>query len=71
MLPERKTLTLPRFQILLKQGKNNIGKKEEADDCQPHFFDNPKTNLTYEKNLYILLFKYHAKSCTNIKPVFG
>jgi hypothetical protein len=37
--------------------------KEEADDNrQPHFFDNPKTNLTYEKNLNILGFKYHAKS---------
>jgi hypothetical protein len=37
--------------------------QEEADDNrQPHFFDNPKTNLTYEKNLNILRFKYHAKS---------
>jgi len=34
-------------------------------------FDNPKTNLTYEKNLYILYFKYRAKSSTNILPVPG
>jgi hypothetical protein len=32
-----------------------------------HSFDNPKTNLTYEKNLYIFYFKYRAKSCTNIR----
>jgi hypothetical protein len=29
-------------------------KKKEADGRQPLFFDNPKTNLTYEKNLYIV-----------------
>jgi len=34
-------------------------------------FDNPKTNLTYEKNLYILYFKYRAKSFTNIRRVIG
>jgi hypothetical protein len=36
-----------------------------------HSFDNPKTNLTYEKNLYILYFKYRAKSCTNILHIRG
>jgi hypothetical protein len=36
-----------------------------------HSFDNPKTNLTYEKNLYILYFKYRAKSCTNILRIPG
>jgi hypothetical protein len=36
-----------------------------------HSFDNPKTNLTYEKNLYIFYFKYHAKSYANISPEFG
>ena len=30
------------------------------------FFDNPKTNLTYEKNLCIVYFKFHAKSIANI-----
>ena len=34
-----------------------------------HCFDNPKTNLTYEKNLYIFYFNYRAKSITNIKIV--
>ena len=33
-------------------------------------FDNPKTNLTYEKNLYILYFKYRAKLFTNIEQIF-
>jgi hypothetical protein len=28
-----------------------------------------KTNLTYEKNLYLLYFKYRAKSLTNIFTV--
>ncbi len=32
-------------------------------------FDNPKTNLTYEKNLYYLDFKYRAKSFTKIFTV--
>jgi hypothetical protein len=36
-----------------------------------HCFDNPKTNLTYEKNLYILCFKYRAKSFTNILRIHG
>jgi hypothetical protein len=36
-----------------------------------HSFDNPKTNLTYEKNLYLLYFKYRAKSCTNISRIPG
>jgi hypothetical protein len=45
-------------------------KKEGADDRQPHVFDNPKTNLTYEKNLYILLNKFRAKSITNISLMF-
>jgi hypothetical protein len=31
-----------------------------------HIFDNPKTNLTYEKNLYIFSAKYHAKTFANI-----
>ncbi len=33
------------------------------------FCDNPKTNLTYEKNLYILQLKFHAKSYANLKTV--
>ena len=33
-------------------------------------FDNPKTNLTYEKNLYYFNFKYRAKSFTNIFILF-
>jgi hypothetical protein len=36
-----------------------------------HSFDNPKTNLTYEKNLYIFYFKYRAKSFTNISLIHG
>jgi hypothetical protein len=36
-----------------------------------HSFDNPKTNLTYEKNLYIVRNKYRAKSLTNILLING
>ncbi len=35
-------------------------KKKEADGRQPPLFDNPKTNLTYKKNLFILTFKNRA-----------
>jgi len=34
-----------------------------------HFFDNPKTNLTYEKNLYVFIFKYRAKHFANINTI--
>ena len=34
-------------------------------------FDNPKTNLTYEKNLYNLYSKYHAKHLYKDKLFHG
>jgi hypothetical protein len=43
-----------------------IKQKEEPPELAAHFFDNPKTNLTYEKNLCLLNFKYRAKHYTNI-----
>jgi hypothetical protein len=46
--------------------KHDLIKKKWAAMITTHCFDNPKTNLTYEKNLYIFYFKYRAKSCTNI-----
>jgi hypothetical protein len=36
---------------------------------QPLFLITLKTNLTYEKNLYLKYFKYRAKSITKIFPV--
>ena len=43
--------------------------KERAAGEAAHFFNNPKTNLTYEKNLYILTFKYRAKHYANINTI--
>jgi hypothetical protein len=50
-------------------GKNSRHYKirRAAPERGGSFFDNPKTNLTYEKNLYIVYFKYRAKSDANIR----
>jgi hypothetical protein len=40
--------------------------RRAAPEQSGSIFNNPKTNLTYEKNLYILLSKYRAKSFTKI-----
>ena len=45
-------------------------RKEEADKNVSLIFDNPKTNLTYEKNLYLNQTKYRAKPNTNIFQAF-
>jgi len=49
----------------------NIKMREADNKNQPLFFDNPKTNLIYEKTLCVILFKYHAKSSTKIFITFG
>ena len=40
--------------------------KRRAAQIERLTFDNPKTNLTYEKNLYSFYFKYRAKTFTKI-----
>jgi hypothetical protein len=53
---------------LLVFGNPDYGKKEEPPGRRLTF-DNPKTNLTYEKNLYLIRIKYHAKSESKISTV--
>jgi hypothetical protein len=45
-------------------GRENYQAKNEGrlTGVSLPFFDNPKTNLTYEKNLYNLTFNNHAKT---------
>jgi len=68
-------LTIQNFRIT-ERGKGQIiryregNKKEGPPEPATHFFDNPKTNLTYEKNLYIFYFKNRAKLFAKIKTKY-
>jgi hypothetical protein len=59
-----------RKSTLLKARLSDQIKIGEPPWRAAHFFDNPKTNLTYEKNLYIFRNKYRAKHNANINTVF-